>query len=118
MNLTEVANELNISSSWINKIQNRTGICKSNLGKPGKEPYFSNDDMRNLRLVKILRTLGYNLDKIESIYYTHYGINLSDSLLRGLNKRINNMIKDMSYIRDQISEDERLRDLGKHLRKE
>ena len=115
MNLTEVANELNISSAWINKIQNRTGICKSNLGKPGKEPYFSDDDIRNLRLVKILRTLGYSLNKIESIYYNHYGVDFSNSNLKRLDKRISNMIRDMSYIKNQISEDKRLRDLNKHL---
>ena len=65
--LTEVAIKLNISSAWINKVQNKTGVCKKE-NTQGKRAEFDKGDIWMLENVKLLRLLDYSLEDIKSIY--------------------------------------------------
>ena len=65
--LSNLALSLELSTSWINKVQKRTGIGGS-TGKRGRKVYFDEEDMYIFRSVKLLRMLNYSLLDIKKIY--------------------------------------------------
>jgi len=65
--LSETALKLNVSPSWINKIQTRTGIG-GETGTSGKKASFKDDDVKTLKNVKILRALELEIDDIKNIF--------------------------------------------------
>ena len=65
--LTEIATKLNVSASWINDVQRKTGICLKKSTQ-GKRAEFTKHDEFMLKQVKTLRTLDFSLDDIKHIY--------------------------------------------------
>ena len=105
MNLSESARELNVSAAWINKIQKRTDICKDRIGKCGKEPYFDENDIRKLRLVKMLRLLGYSLDKIRRNHFICCD-DIDLACFKGIRNRIYDLEREIKYIKVELGKDE------------
>jgi len=65
--LNEVAVKLNTSPSWINKVQQRTGICKKNT-RSGRKASFSEDELLMLQNANVLRTLVFEIKHIKEVY--------------------------------------------------
>lgn len=65
--LNEVALKLNTSPSWVNKIQQRTGVCKKG-SRAGKRASFNEDELLMLKNVKVLRTLDFEISGIKEVY--------------------------------------------------
>ena len=65
--LSETALKVGVSTAWINKIQSRAKICEKD-GDRGRRASFSEDDVKILKNVKMLRALDYEISEIASIY--------------------------------------------------
>lgn len=65
--LSETALRVGASPAWINKIQSRTKICEKE-GERGRRATFTEDDIRTLINVKLLRALDYEISEIADIY--------------------------------------------------
>ena len=65
--LTEVATQLEVSLTWINKVQIKTGVAKRPF-EQGMKASFIEEEVKMLYNVKLLRTLDYTLDDIQKIY--------------------------------------------------
>ena len=65
--LSELALKIGVSPSWINKVQNRTGIVRK-TGTSGKRAYFTEKDATVFKNVDLLRKLGFDLKEIKEIY--------------------------------------------------
>ncbi len=65
--LNEVAVTLNTSPSWINKVQQRTGICKKDT-RSGRKSSFSEDEVLMLQNTSVLRTLNFEIGDIKEVY--------------------------------------------------
>jgi DNA-binding transcriptional MerR regulator len=65
--LSELALKIGVSPSWINKVQNRTGIG-GKTGTSGKRVYFTEQDLFIFKNVDLLRRLGFDLKEIKEIY--------------------------------------------------
>ena len=63
----ETAVELKVSPSWLNKIQNKTGIG-GKTGVRGNRTSISDDDIEIFRNVKLLRDLDFEIEEIKKIY--------------------------------------------------
>jgi DNA-binding transcriptional MerR regulator len=64
--LTEVAYELDVSPSWINDVQRKTGICKKQNSQ-GKKIEMTEEEITLLEKVRVLRILGYNFKEIKTL---------------------------------------------------
>lgn len=65
--LSETALKVGTSTAWINKIQSRAKICEKS-GEKGRRASFTEDDIKILINVKMLRALDYDISEIASIY--------------------------------------------------
>ena len=66
--LTEVAKEIGELPSFINRIQEATGIGKGEARGKGKQSSFSREDIRVFRKIKALRWMGFTFDEIKDIW--------------------------------------------------
>ena len=66
--LSDVAGILGVSATWINKVQQRTGLPKPIDGIRGLRCHFSQKEVDILKQVKTLRLLGASLSEIETFY--------------------------------------------------
>lgn len=65
--LNEAAVKTDTSSSWINKMQQRTGICKKDTVS-GRKASFTEDEILMLQNVSVLRTLNFEIAEIKEVY--------------------------------------------------
>jgi len=94
--LGEVALKLKVSSAWINKIQKRTGIVQR-TGNSGKISYFSKEEIKLLRHVKVLRILGFSLTEIKEMSEQEANIkyvNIINDRIAQLQKDLNDFTED------------------------
>lgn len=117
--LAEVAAKLEVSPAWVNKMRGSTGIG-GELGVQGKKTNFTDQDLHELRIARLLRLLEFDYDDIKKIYdienellktfsYTYAGANLMVAGVLGL---IIHGGKIMAT-KDVVEKDERLMRLYK-----
>ena len=64
--LKELSIDLDISTAWINKIQNMFDKVKK-VDTKGKQVIFTDADIELIKTIRILRMFGYSLDHIKEI---------------------------------------------------
>ena len=77
--LTEIAKELNVVPTFINRIQKETGIGGS-IGTRGKAASFEKKFVRIFRMIKALRLMNFNFKDIQKLW------ELEENILRIQNK--------------------------------
>ena len=65
--LTEIAKELNVVPTFINRIQRETGIG-GHIGTKGKVASFNVEDVKIFRIVKALRIIGLGFEDIKRLW--------------------------------------------------
>lgn len=81
--LTEIAKELNVVPTFINRIQKETGIGGS-IGTRGKAASFEKKFIRIFRMVRALRMIGLNFEDIRKLWGLEEAIlKIQDKLQKG-----------------------------------
>jgi len=81
--LTEIAKELNVVPTFINRIQKETGIGGP-IGTKGKAASFEKKYVRIFRMVKALRLIGLNFEDIKQLWVLEEAIlKIQDKLRKG-----------------------------------
>jgi len=66
--LTELCAELDLSPSWVKKIEHYLGLRSWGSGQRGKKSFYSDHQFEFFRKIAILRFLGYGLDDIKNMF--------------------------------------------------
>ena len=66
--LTGLCAELDLSPSWVKKIEHYLGLRTWGSGQRGKKSFYSDHQLEFFRKIAILRFLGYGLDDIKTMF--------------------------------------------------
>ena len=81
--LTEIAKELNVVPTFINRIQREAEIGPS-IGTKGKAASFDAADVKTFRLVRALRMIGFSFEDIKMLWKLEENlIKQQDKILEG-----------------------------------
>ena len=66
--LTELCEDLDLSPSWVKKIEHYLGLSSWGSGQRGKRSFYSGHQFEFFRKIAVLRFLGYGLEEIKTVF--------------------------------------------------
>jgi DNA-binding transcriptional MerR regulator len=68
ISLSRLAANVNLSHSWVKKIEERLNLPPWGSGTRGKKSYYTMEQQELFRKIAVLRRLGFGLDVIKDLY--------------------------------------------------